>query len=177
MKRKTTILFAAMSAFLALPAAEGLGETRLQKTFGPWRVDCTEPDGKSAKSCTLRFALVNTESKRVVFSWTVARKDKQSAANKVIVRTPTGVLLPDGVSIAFAGTEPVKVSYLTCGPNACFAEFDFSDQWVKAFAGKPSVSVSYKAVNGTPLRHEIDLKDFAAGLAFFTAQLDAATAQ
>ena len=59
----------------------------------------------------------------------------------------------------------------------CFAEFDFSDQWVKALSSKDKVMVSYKAANGTPLKHEIDLKQFAEGLAFYAAQLSGKSAE
>lgn len=166
------IALAATLSTLALALAAGSqAETRLQKTFGQWRVDCSEADDKAAKTCSMQFALVTKKDKRLVFSWTILRKGKDSDANKVVVRTPTGVLLADGVSIGFEGTDPVKVNYFTCGPNACVAEFDFSDKWVKAFSTNAKVLVSYKAVNGTPLKHEIDLKQFAEGLAFYAAQL------
>ena len=62
----------------------------MQKTFGNWRVDCSEKEGKSPKNCSLQFALINKKDKQVVFSWTVVRKDKDSETSKVVVRTPHG---------------------------------------------------------------------------------------
>jgi invasion protein IalB len=169
---KTTALAAAVIAAMAVLSPVSDAATRLQKTFGNWQVDCTERDANSPKVCSLQFALVNKNDKQVVFSWTVVRKDAESTTN-----TPTGVLLADGVSIGFEGTEPVKVNYYTCGPRFCFAEFDFSDQWAKALSSKEKVVVSYKAVNGTPLKHEIDLKQFPEGLAFYAAQLSGKSAE
>ncbi len=177
MPKSTALAAAAAIAAMAVLVPASDAATRLQKTFGNWQVDCTERDANAPKVCSLQFALVNKNDKQVVFSWTVVRKDAESESNKVVVRTPTGVLLADGVSIGFEGTEPVKVNYYTCGPRFCFAEFDFSDQWAKALSSKEKVVVSYKAVNGTPLKHEIDLKQFPEGLAFYAAQLSGKSAE
>ncbi len=89
---KTTALAAAVIAAVAVLPPASQAATKLQKTFGNWQVDCTERDASSPKVCSLQFALVNKNDKKVVFSWTVVRKDAESASNKVVVRTPTGVL-------------------------------------------------------------------------------------
>ena len=94
-----------------------------------------------------------------------------------MLRTPTGVLLADGVNVGFEGAEPVKINYLTCGPNGCVAEFDFTDQWVKALGSNQKVMVNYKAANEKPIKHEVDLKQFAEGLAFYAAQLSGKSAE
>lgn len=176
MLKKSVFVAAVLALAVGLPSGAD-SATRMQKTFGNWRVDCSEKEGKSPKNCSLQFALINKKDKQVVFSWTVVRKDKDSETSKVVVRTPTGVLLADGVNIGFEGVEPVKLNYFTCGPRACIAEFDLSSQWIKALSSNPKVVVSYKAANGNPLKHDIDLKQFAEGLEFYTSQLSAAAAQ
>lgn len=152
---------------LTLPPAGAA--TRVQKTFGGWRVDCTEQDdGK--KGCILQYALVTQTDKRPVFSWIIA-PGKAGAPNKVILRAPTGVLLPEGVNIGIEGADPVKISYLTCGPQACVAEFDMTDKWRKALGSYPKAIISYKAVTGEPIKHEIDLKQFGDAYKYYDSQL------
>lgn len=144
--------------------------TRVQKTFGGWKVDCTEREDNQ-KSCSLQYALVTQKDRRPVFSWTIVRRGKEGVLNKAVLRTPTGVLLSDGVSVGFEGAEQVKIDYLTCGPRACIAEFDFTDDWFKALASKKKVLVNYKAANDKPVKHDIDLNQFSAAFDFFTSQL------
>jgi invasion protein IalB len=81
------------------------------------------------------------------------------------------VALSDGISVVFAGAEPIKVQYKTCGARGCIAEVDFSDAWVKAFGSKPTVTVNYKAVSGTPIKHDLDLKNFQEAYAFYNSQM------
>jgi invasion protein IalB len=159
------VLVLGAASVLVLPAAAA---TRVQKTFGGWRVDCTEKDdGKTA--CALQYALVTQKDKRPVFNWTIipGQKDK---SNRVLLRTPTGVLLAEGVKVGIEGAEPVKINYLTCGPKACIAEFDLTDQWLKALGSYPKAIVAYTAVNRETIRHEIDLAKFGDAFKFYESE-------
>ena len=159
-------------------SAEAASTTRIQKSFNNWQVDCAEVDNKSPKRCALQYALINKKNKQVVFSWSVIPKGKEAASPpQAVIRTPTGVALNDGISVVFAGAEPIKVQYKTCGTKGCIAEVDFSDAWIKAFGSKPMVTVNYKAVSGTPIKHDLDLKNFQEAYAFYVAQMKAPAAQ
>lgn len=173
MRALKTLLVLSLSAAGAMAFASGAdATTRIQKTFGNWKVDCTEAEtGK--KACALQYALVTKKDQRLVFSWTIARGGKDGAVNKAVMRTPTGVLLSDGVNIGFEGADPVKINYLTCGPNGCVAEFDFTEQWAKALGANQKLLVNYKAVNEKPLKHEVDLKQFGEAFKFYQSQSDA----
>lgn len=169
MTRTAAIAVIAASAWAAV-ASDANAVTRVQKTFGAWQVDCTERENNQ-KNCSLQYSLVTKKDKRPVFSWTIVRRGKEGALNKAVLRTPTGVRLADGVSVGFEGAEQVKIEYLTCGPRACVAEFDFTDDWFKALASKKKVLVNYKAANDKPIKHDIDLNQFSAAFDFFTGQL------
>lgn len=142
--------------------------TRVQKTFGGWQVDCNEQDN-GKKACALQYALVAKKDNRPVFSWMIVR-GKEGEPNKVLLRTPTGVLLTEGVNVGIEGAESVKINYLTCGPQACVAEFDLTEQWQKTLSSYPKAIIAYKAVNQAPIKHEIDLKQFSDALKFFESQ-------
>jgi invasion protein IalB len=160
---------------LASAGAQATSTTRIQKSFNNWRVDCAEVDNKS-KRCALTYSLVSKKTKQIVFSWVVVPKNKDSITPpQAVIRTPTGVALSDGVSVVFAGAEPIKVQYKTCGAKGCIAEVDFSDAWVKAFASKPTMTINYKAVSGTPIKHDVDLKNFQEAYAFYNTQMKSTT--
>jgi invasion protein IalB len=167
-KTAAVAAIAAGALAVSLPAAEAA--TRLQKSFGSWQVDCTEREN-AQKNCSLQYSLVTKKDRKVVFSWTIVRRGSDGGTNKAVLRTPTGVLLADGVNVGFEGADPVKINYLTCGPNGCVAEFDFTEQWVKALGSNPKVTVNYKAVNEKPIKHDVDLKQFTAAFDFFSSQL------
>ncbi|WP_395685450.1 invasion associated locus B family protein [Aestuariivirga sp.] len=144
--------------------------TRIEKTFSGWKVECVEADdGKS--SCGLQYALATKKDKAIFFSWSILRDARNPDSNKVILRTPTGVLLQKGIDVGFEGAEPVKVNYLTCGPRSCVAEFDFTDKWAEALASNEKIEVNYVAANGKPLKHQISLKQFSEAFEFYNGQL------
>lgn len=167
-KSLATATLAAAAIVTASLHAEAV--TRTQKSFSGWEVDCTEKDdGK--KVCALQYSLLNQKNRQPVFSWTIVKGDKDGAPNKAVIRTPNGVLLADGVNIGFEGADPVKINYLTCGPRACVAEFDFTDQWSKALSGNEKVGVSLKSANQKPIKFDIVLKQFSDAYTYFKAQL------
>lgn len=167
---KSFAIAAAMAAAWAAAAPDAQAVTRVQRTFGPWQVDCTERDN-GKKNCVLQYALVAKKDKRPVFSWSIVRRGKDAAGDRAVIRTPTGVLLANGVNVGFEGADPVKINYVTCGPRACLAEFDFTDDWLNALESKKKVLVSYNAANDKPIKHEIELAQFKAAFEFYTAQI------
>lgn len=163
-------MIAAMAlAGLTMSGAADAQTTRLQKSFDNWRVDCRD-DGKT-KSCGLAYALVSSKTKKLVFSWTVVPKDTPGGPNKAVIRTPTGVLLADGVSVVFPGAKPLTISYLTCISQGCLAELDLTDQWTKALSSQATMTINYKSVRGTPLQHEVKLDKFADAFDFYLSQV------
>lgn len=157
---------------LAVSGLAAQADTRVQKSFGGWQVDCNEQDS-GQKGCALQYALVNKKNRQPIFSWTILKGTKDGDPNKAVIRTPNGVLLSEGVNIGFEGADPVKIAYFTCGPTACVAQFDFTDQWSKALGGNDKVVVNLKAANEKPVKFEIDLKQFNDAYAYFKTQIAA----
>ena len=78
--------------------------------------------------------------------------------------------LADAVSVKFADSEPVNVTYKTCGPANCIGEVPFSEAWLKAFRSSPSFVVTYTLVNGKKFEQEISLKGFSDAFNYYTEQ-------
>ena len=151
---------------LALSSGEGaLAQTRLQKTFDQWSVECVETD---KKICGLYFRLVNPKNKRVVLSWAVVPAKE---GNLAVVRTPNGVALADGVSVKLGSAEPVRITYKTCGPVNCIGEVDFSEAWLKAFRSNESFILTYVGNNGKKFDQNVSLKGFADGFNYYVGQV------
>lgn len=168
---KSLALTALAAAALTAVTIHAGAATRVQKGFSGWQVDCTEQDN-GKKGCALQYALLNKKDRTPIFSWTIVKGEKDGDPNKAVIRTPNGVLLTDGVNIGFEGADPVKINYLTCGPRACVAEFDFTDQWSKALGGNEKVVVNLKAANKQPVKYEISLKQFNEAYTYFRSQLN-----
>jgi invasion protein IalB len=117
------------------------------------------------------FALVNSQNKeQLIFAWSIV-PSTEGEGNKAVIRTQTGTLLPEGISVQFTGADPVKIPYKFCGPRFCFAEVGFSGSWEKAFVSQPSFTVSYAALNGTPLKHEVSLNQFGEAYAYYSQEM------
>lgn len=164
-------LAAALSALVIAAGSAPVGAvTRLSQTFDNWRVDCVT-DAKNNKTCAMAFSLINQKSKQVVFAFSIRGPSGNDKA-KIIVRTVNGVLLASGIEIVFPGTDPIKVTYRTCGPRACISEFDLTDNWLNTLSSKEKLTVGYSLVTSEPIKHEIPLKSFRPAYDFMTAQLE-----
>jgi invasion protein IalB len=155
---------------LALVVSPAHSQTRLDRAFEKWRVTCVER--AETKNCAVSQSFSN-QRRNVVFSWTIGMDDQ---VRKAIIRTPTNVLLAEGVRVSVGGGDPAQIPYRTCGPRFCFAEFTFSDEWLKAFQTGQTVPVSFTAANGDPVEITLDLKGFSAAHTFFQEQLGQAAA-
>ena len=158
-----------LGACLAAISSGAIAQTKTQKTFGPWSVDCNESD-KGAVRCGLRFALINKKNKAVVFSWTIV-PGKEKGANNAVLQTLTGMLLPEGIRIQFPDAEPITVPYRICGPRYCFAEFDFAQSWLDSFTAQKSLSVTLKNGKGQDLKYPVNIDRFGEAHEFYTLQL------
>ncbi len=159
---------AAGLALAALSSSAFGQEAAVQKNFGQWRVECN-PKVKE-NPCVLAFALIHPKDKKVAFAWSIV-PDKEAGKQKAVIRTLNGTRLADGITVKFAKGEPLKIAYFTCGPRFCFSEFPFSDSWLKTFKAQKGFEVSYVAIDGKPIKHDISLDQFSQAYEFYTASL------
>jgi len=162
---------AVIAAGLALAglSSAALGQEGIQKNFGQWRVECN-PKAAKESPCVLVFALIHPKDKKIAFAWSIV-PDKEAGKQKAIIRTLNGTRLADGITVKFAKGDPLKIPYFTCGPRFCFAELPFSESWLKTFKAQKSFEVSYVAVDGKPVKHDVSLDQFTQAFEFYTANL------
>jgi len=153
---------------LAGLSSAAFSQEKVEKQFGQWRVECG-PQMKE-NTCLLVFALVHPKDKKVAFAWSII-PDKETNSQKTIIRTLNGTLLPEGISVKFAKGDPLKIAFRTCGPRFCFAEFPFSESWLKTFKAQKAFDVTYAAVDGKEIKHEVSLDQFGEAYDFYAANL------
>lgn len=161
------IVLAASVAAGVVGAGHAQAQTRTERQFEGWTVGCLETE--KIKSCALSQLVRAQKNKRVVFGWTVF-SDK-GGARKARIRTPTGIDLEKGITVTVPGSKPIPVSYRFCGPQACIAEFAFSDAWVGAMKKQTEMNVSFTPVGtGKEVTVKMSLKGFSDAYDYFDQQ-------
>lgn len=137
--------------------------TKIEKTFGPWRVICVEDKG--VKQCSMVQSRQQARSKQVVVAWSVAKTPKGDVVNSVIV--PAGISIPEGIRISVGDQKPSTLGYSTCGPRACQATVDLDGD---ALASGQMLSVNYVRANKQLVQAQIDLKGYDEAYRYFVEQ-------
>jgi invasion protein IalB len=137
--------------------------TKIEKTFGPWRVICVEDNG--AKQCSMVQSRQQARSKQVVVAWSVAKTPKGEVVNSVIV--PAGISIPEGVRISVGDQKPSTLGYSICGPRACQATVNLDEA---ALASGQMLSVNYVRANKQLVQAQIDLKGYDEAYRYFVDQ-------
>ncbi len=154
---------------MVLPPLVGLAfaqATKSETRFEDWVVACDDSSGE--KKCSLSQTFTKAGTGKVVLAFIVT-KDAEGKF-KAVVFAPTQVLLAPGLTVTVEGVDPVNASYTYCSPQACVAEFPFTDAWVEAFRKLTSFSVSFEPVGQKPAAVNGSLKGFMAALEFFDKQ-------
>lgn len=143
--------------------------TKTQKDFDKWRVECIEND-TGAKKCSVFYTLIDNKTKAVVFGWSIVPGEKPNT-NKVVIRSLTGISVPDGLVAKFPNVDPVLIPYKTCLPKFCLSEVPFSDSWLKTFKSNQQFEIALKAANGKEVKYQIDLTKFGDAFDYYASLL------
>ena len=76
-----------------------LRRNQIQKNFDQWQVACDEDD-KGNVRCSINYVLIDKKAKAIVFAWSIG-PGTDPGTNKAVIRTLTGTLLPEGISVVF----------------------------------------------------------------------------
>ncbi len=169
----------ALGAFFLASAMLPLGygapvhaETRIEKTFGNWLLNCVEPDEGATKcQLTQSFTGVVQETKQqiFVFSWVIVRKD--DGQNWAVLRTRLGVNLKNKLRVTFPADEIISLEFDHCDQNGCIIEFAFSDAWADAFVRHESAAIAYDLAGGRNFSFEFSLDTFQEAFNSFNERI------
>ena len=138
------------------------GENELEKTqHGDWTVRCGVPQGASERFCDMMQDVVNQDNGKKLLEVVVSPARGESP-NVAIFVTPTGVLLPAGVTVRIDQGEPVTIEYRQCVQSACIAPMELTEARLQAMKAGQQVHVRIVAPNGKTAEIPISLSGFTA---------------
>ena len=161
-----------MMGFPALWSSPAIAATRIEQTFGSWKVVCVEPDNE-AKRCSMFQSHVQanqqTNRRRLVLRWRVSINKDREQTQAVVV--PAGVSIKEGVRLFFGDAEPTVIGYSFCGPRVCVASAPLDAKAVAAIKATKKASASYVRGSKQLAQVPLDLNGFAQAYDFLTKQL------
>jgi len=157
-----------LATLLALaPGLEGLkAQTNNGQQFDNWRIEC-RATGVNETACRILQTLVRQDDRRFIAEISLAVVSVSGETqNRLVLRTPTGMLLTQKPAFRAgdAGVE-TQMAWRTCGPQACVATVNLSDEQIEALKGSLQMVVAYSVVGQPqPTVIEVSLLGVTAGL-------------
>ncbi|MCK0197154.1 invasion associated locus B family protein [Ancylobacter sp. 6x-1] len=153
----------------AAPAQEAPPVRTETVTYGNWTATCRDRVGAvSQRTCSAILRITNTKSRQDVLIWEIGN----DAANNPVtaLRTPLGVMVKEGVSIALGSGKPRKLDYVLCDARGCEASGPFDAGFARELGAATEAAVSFTPINSKPVTLTIPLKGIADALAALRRQ-------
>jgi invasion protein IalB len=139
-------------------------QIRASQVFEDWLVTCQTAG--TAKSCAMSQTLTEASSTQIALVWIIEMNADGRA--KAIVRTPLGVLLPEGVHVSIGNGGQTDVPFRFCGANSCTAEFVFGEDWLSRVRSASAITVDFMSLAGQPVSLGLSLKGFRAAYEYIS---------
>ena len=144
--------------------SEGATKTQaIQTSDTGWQVICRPTSADRAKlNCTVVFETISTNERVRLAGVEIIKGEK---GRVIIVSTPQGVSLKDGIELVLDGGAKTPVPYSSCQGNICFGVIDLKDDMIANFKKAKSVSISYADAQGNKVKIDTSLTGFTQALA------------
>ncbi len=156
-------------ALIAMALATGAqAETRIQKTFGAWLVNCVQKDGE-ANRCTLSqtFQKPAADGQRAVFAFSWSVGTGPDGVERAILRTPVNVNLAQDISVGLPDGDKAIIPFRQCIRQVCLGVTEFADTWSDTMIKQDTLEVIYTLINRGRVKVSLDLTGFSDAYAFF----------
>jgi invasion protein IalB len=157
---------AAVSQEAEAPAAPPAAES-------PWAKVCNK-DPSNGKELCLVIQEIRADTGQFIASATIrilAGEEKMT----FIAAVPTGMLIQPGMRAQIDGGKQYELKYSICFPNACYADLEIDDAFVKELKGGGQLTVTTMNQQAKPVNFPMTLAGFTK--AFDSKGLDAAAVQ
>ena len=161
-------VLAAILSGAAIVGTEAGAQTRTERFFDDWNVQCVERED-GVKRCRMSQALVRANPRREVFRWVVVANQEAELEN--ILSAPVGVALRPGVELQVEGAEPIPVPYEVCGRQWCQARVTMVAAVVDTMAAGNPVQVTYVTQRGQRLSMEVTARGYRDALDYLQSEL------
>lgn len=129
-----------------------------------WTVTCRDfADPRIKRACSANLQLVQTESKQVLLSWTVA--PGPDGRPQQAIQIPTGIMLANGIGLTVGKSAVRRIPVISCEPGRCTAAGAMDDALVHDLAAAEEGRVEMQAIGGNLLQFRMPLRGFDKALA------------
>ncbi len=137
--------------------------------FGQWALLCAEVKTKDEHpSCSLVQALIEKESKKLVFRVSLAYGPQGNLVLRI--DAPTGVALQKGLEFSPDAVKTYRLPFQTCLPRGCTAVLVVEDDLKQDLQKSNRGTIAVYALNGQEVKAQTELAGFAEGLAALDKQ-------
>jgi invasion protein IalB len=154
----------------ALRARERANLAGMTKTaFQGWSLVCRDMAASgSSRRCVLFMAIADPAMRQVLLSFSVARTPQ--GVPVLLVDTPAGVSVDQGVTVTPGAAESVKMRIQTCGPQRCRAVTQLDSALQAALEAADMTSVTYVRANRQQSTYNLPTRGFREGFAAWSAE-------
>ena len=142
-----------------------------KSAFQAWSLVCRDWPGNERR-CVLFIAVADPDMKQVLLTFSVARTPQGMPV--LLVDTPPGVTVDQGITVAAGATEAIKVPIQSCGPQRCRAITELTPSLRTALERADVTSVTYVKADNQPSTYNLPTRGFRDGLAAWFAGSDLA---
>ena len=173
------MLFSAAAAFLVghgVGAGERLATNRAlrakeqsalaamnmtKSAFQAWSLVCRDWPGNERR-CVLFIAAADPDAKQVLLTFSVARTPQGMPV--LVVDTPPGVTVDDGVTVTAGAAEAMKLPIQSCSPQRCRAIAELTSSLRGALESADVTSVTYMRADSKQSTYNLPTRGFKDGL-------------
>lgn len=136
---------------------------RMQETYRDWILRCEAPEmpdeTPAAQSCEIVQELFQTETNQRLLSVTLQAAD---GGAEMLLVTPFGLRLADGVTIAVDEETLAQVAFFTCLPQGCIATGELDADMLARLAPSETAEILMAGQGGGEVSISVSLNGFAA---------------
>jgi len=152
-------------AALALWAGPGVAQQQpapdtLSETYTDWQVVCQSTDA-GTRACEMSQQLFQQEGGRRVLRVAVQKGETADRAGLVLI-TPFGLSLPEGVVVRSGGETLLEAGFTTCLPVGCIARAPVPAAALQEFKAGEMLEIAMTTMGGSPLLLSVSLAGFTA---------------
>lgn len=146
---------------LAAPALAQENEQQQQS----WRSHCSGPERDVAKlNCRLELSVIVEESRQLLIKLTISVPAVPRTPS-MMVQTPLGLKLSEGVRLTVDDNEPHSHPVQTCEANGCYAGFKLNSDLSTEMAQGNKLVVAFNNLNGRTVDVTVPLSGFSDAMA------------
>jgi invasion protein IalB len=154
----------AASAWAADPAPAGAPGREVTRAAGPlWSRSCAKPDKAGPETCYIeQFAIAQPQN--LVLLHLQLGYFGPDGAPRLLIATPLGVALPQGVRLTLDQDKPMVLPYASCNQGGCVVVAEMDANALNRFTTGKTLMVHYVMGDQAPVDIPVPLSGLAAAL-------------